>query len=1171
MKNELEMKMLFFCFFFLSKCVVAPKKIHINVGCFNGRQIKQYEPVIITIYPYQQETSSQSSYYYDFGDGSTQVTSGSYIQHIYKTSGQFNIRVVETDTNTNISSGGYIDTYAQTTIFVFPNERPFQFRFENNILNQDTYRSPMIEIPFGTSLWNLSIIDYTEDYFDSTITAILGTVDYEPEITTTNEDLHFTIQFNKTFNKYQVELTYIGTQLESFLIQVSLNFSLGPLLPSFTQFTVSTKIFEFPIKDSQKSIKNVKSIPYYGTGAVAMTENDNKLVITNLNFYMFSEMSDSVDDFCVSSNKLYYLKNDSIYSCDFINENPDFVNLNMFLNNSINFTGAKLFGSPHSAFRKSDEIDAPNQILAFTKNHLYRISDKAPSDRVLQHLTNISTNNLQTGLSKDITKTSLNDLSKNTDDIITDIPIDDYDEILFASAYLDQRVTIYVFKKGDEYFTVHIDDVIHNATKFKIPIENLYIAFLHDFTKNMIFINDKYIYVSSNLGVSVRIVYTLNNEIVNTYACSLHHDEVVVFTSEGKLVQISPELQIATVLCHIDVYTSIVFAYDLHDDLIAHINSDGSSQSQNLVIRIPVESLIDVISYSFPGSYPIFTLKEDKGDTLLFTILDGDQELPSYEFDFSHLSLFGKSEECRFITKSSECQIVAFDHILQQYQFGGIAQWSESNNTAKIQLNIEFFTMDMIGMTCSIPNLNLIFTISQIESSFSVRGELFRYNSDLSSSDFDFFRLFDLREKKVYIPDIPLIVDSHKYSGQQIMINNTNRFEFDSSMIGMSLYVNNEFYPILRVTDNNIAFIIHKKSHRPLKPGIYDKWSITWDDILSTHDLLKRKWSLRYALCDPVYHPDYYPIVSIFGHTTYTIDINISESTEINTKLVANEHFPSISTMNPYNASFSLETPTQDYSLSTFVLTLRDSSPKCKHTYIFGLSSKCTNDIRFLATFDSLSQIEIPFKNYRPPTKYGLKIATSPHIYNYDPTIKENDYKDRLKMSKDNFGPKQCINATTLEDCTCQEKLTREMDIYYTDCIQTAYKVSYGIPITSTFILQTFIGKSWITTSQDFIMTIEEINGRQDLCIGKKCEINSREMHSIESFFVTGTELYHFKFSVNVSGCMYTKYAVFWCDGNLLHKSYVYLIMSSVLLACILVIEIIYYSIKVQDKTRKND
>lgn len=118
-----------FFFFYLFYFFNAKKYLNINVGCLNGRRINQFEPILITVYPYNYNLSNTASnFYYDFGDGSNIVTDSLVVRHVYHSSGEFTLRVVRTDTETNISSDGSIDSYAQTTIYVFPHESPFMFQ-----------------------------------------------------------------------------------------------------------------------------------------------------------------------------------------------------------------------------------------------------------------------------------------------------------------------------------------------------------------------------------------------------------------------------------------------------------------------------------------------------------------------------------------------------------------------------------------------------------------------------------------------------------------------------------------------------------------------------------------------------------------------------------------------------------------------------------------------------------------------------------------------------------------------------------------------------------------------------------------------------------------------------------------------------------------------------------
>lgn len=1178
-----------FFFFYLFFFFNAKEYLNINVGCLNGRRINQFEPILITVYPYNYNLSNTTSnFYYDFGDGSNIVTDSLVVRHVYHSSGEFTLRVVRTDTETNISSDGSIDSYAQITIYVFPHESPFMLQLlsvdeinNDSNFNNINLNMHVIEIPLGKSIWYLKMIETTNLYYNdfmSSFNANLGRYNYTPTITTENEDLLHTIHYNQQLKCYEIEFNYIGTGMQSFTIRFEFNISIGSILPLSTEYIASTKIIKFSnqIRKGISEVKDIKPIPYFPSGAVALNDK-RQPIITNNNFYDWTVMNEVVNDTCVSSSRVYFLKNGILYYIE-LNSNETIRSIStskkivgIQITENDNF---KLFGSPRSSFRKAETIDAPNQILLFINTTLYRITG---SDE-----ENIANNFTKIDVGKDMTN------------------------ILFASAYLDSHVTVIIYEENKKFYRTKIDSLRNISDTQLLMIENLYLVFMHDFTKKMIFINDSYIFLSSDLGISLQIIYMFQDgEKVVKHASSLGYDEVVVYTSEGRLILIAPELGIATILLTFNIRETDnypVFIYNYDDSLMIHIN--------DLSLRIPTESLIRVLTYSLPGGDSSrLWLEKDYGTSLQFSILrhlnSGDDQsqsklnrndqnlhypsgyLPfdSSQYDLSHLSLYGSTEECRFISGSKRCEILAFDNVIKQIFAGGTVWTFPSNSSrAQMQINSTYFNYKMVGVIISIPTIKLIFVVDEILSSSAVVGfiSLVPDNFESITKDnprqFDFFRVIDIRETIEYNgSNTNLVVTDTTSEGQKIVlddINSNSQIYFNSSMVGMSLKINSEilnqedtYFPILRVVDIDTSYVIRKKNKNHfLKEGVFNNWEITWDPNINTDDYMRRSWSLRYSWCSSISDPSfYYPIYSTRAMNSCRFDLNVSDNSLINTRVVSNEQFSVISNVSPYNVSLSFSTPKDDYSLSSFVISARDSSPQCKHTFLLGISKMCSSNIRFIINFDDLQSMRLPKLNYRAPSEHGLMIATSPYVYNVNLRVHDYNYKNKLKISQGNFNPTECSSSS---------KDINDMDESATNCIRSAYKVRYGIPISIKFLLQEYRIINWESMENNYSVNVKEINGRKDLCIGKKCQVNEREMSFDDTIFVTGKELYHFKFTVNVTGCLYTKYAVFWCGQEILPKAYVFLTMTIVLFLGVAIIELIYYNVvfvsALRDKTNDN-
>ena len=58
-------------------------------------------------------------YYFDFGDGTNVISSEQVVSHVYTGFGTFSVRVVETDTPRNITSGATVSEFQEIVIYVY--------------------------------------------------------------------------------------------------------------------------------------------------------------------------------------------------------------------------------------------------------------------------------------------------------------------------------------------------------------------------------------------------------------------------------------------------------------------------------------------------------------------------------------------------------------------------------------------------------------------------------------------------------------------------------------------------------------------------------------------------------------------------------------------------------------------------------------------------------------------------------------------------------------------------------------------------------------------------------------------------------------------------------------------------------------------------------------------
>ncbi|XP_070550232.1 cation channel sperm-associated auxiliary subunit beta-like [Ptychodera flava] len=115
--------------------------------------------------------------------------------------------------------------------------------------------------------------------------------------------------------------------------------------------------------------------------------------------------------------------------------------------------------------------------------------------------------------------------------------------------------------------------------------------------------------------------------------------------------------------------------------------------------------------------------------------------------------------------------------------------------------------------------------------------------------------------------------------------------------------------------------------------------------------------------------------------------------------------------------------------------------------------------------------------NYRPPSKYGIAIPMSPHVYNVDPS--KPIPRNMFQVSQESWRFKQCAGKQSQDECNCTDMMRYSNLAKYSDCKQRVYRVrqaSGKLPLK--FFLHT--DEMEVLMTSPYVITLEEVNGRED-------------------------------------------------------------------------------------------
>lgn len=247
------------------------------------------------------------------------------------------------------------------------------------------------------------------------------------------------------------------------------------------------------------------------------------------------------------------------------------------------------------------------------------------------------------------------------------------------------------------------------------------------------------------------------------------------------------------------------------------------------------------------------------------------------------------------------------------------------------------------------------------------------------------------------------------------------------------------------------------------------------------------------------------------------------------------------------HAAYNLSLRRSDHEgAATLTVTTDSCGMRCQGGVLYSsVEARCppTKAVRFDYDIDDASflagsalqpdgtpLLELLPVNYRPPSRLGRAIPLCDSIYNADPTQPKYFNTDARSQATGRF--KQCLHATSVAACGCQDWMRLSQSQNYSDCIRYVYRVYYpdGFSIPLAFWED---GERQADTTDTF--TVHEENDRTDWCISGLGDCTDRSvvestvmgLDSVITF--SGAELYHFRITLNsTSFCSFTTEAVIW-------------------------------------------
>ena len=1095
-----------------------------------GRRIEQYHPVYFDLRPFPQSEVyplEPRRYYFDFGDGTNVISSEQVVSHVYTGFGTFSVRVVETDTPRNITSGATVSEFQEIVIYVYPSEYPLSFEFANNETGQNSSVSPFLVLDTGVSVWELTLIDYSNRALDSVLTRMLKTIGHGMSLSTTDSNVQLEWYFDEASGKYLVEIRYLSTKAASFDITVTTDSSMGIVRRAYTKFSFSAFIgMKFAKVSEVRNLTKTARVPHCVDSLVGIDDSGNLLFSANC-FYDFSELGPTnVADVAASTTAMYYVTDGKLYGRSLMNMGTEKLILE---------EAGTLFSAPPSNFLNPENEETGENspydtggvvIFVTSKNDVY----------ILENLV----------------------ATRITDQVRKALP--DYDQstnVLLATCYLDYRVIYMVTYKNRAIKALILDlngrkasQVIQTASDCDEPA----FVFQHDLTKQTFYCFDGYVSVAEEPRSTLVTLMNIPEQLAG-YACSIARDGVVLWTENGTVLLIAPEFQMSTTLVTL-TDTTFTLLYDSTDQLILHVGWPYAWST-----CIPMDSILRLMTLDdFNGS--VLCVTSDQGETLSFGLCSPTTySIVSEDLDLGHYALYGDGPECSFGSSGSECHIVNFGRVIKTYSstltFSG-------TSLEVVDGDFPGFTKDMVGIEISLLDIGVLVFVVGVETDNPKKATVVKVSGAATDGTVHAVRIFDLRDLNKVSSSQEITFGAVSENGQSATIAPNNDFIFSPAMTGQSIEAERYKLVIIAVLDkwNILTAPSVGEAAIPAKDEKLQGFSIFYDPEHSlVSPILTRPWSLQYQDCVDVNGPDLMNIISVRNEQgLVTHSFNISASTKFAVRTLSNDDVSISVASTPYNATFTIDFGSLSFGMTQFVATIPDYSPKCQHLFAFGLTKYCSAGQQFTVIVSAPTE-PIPYINYRPPSvAYGLLVSVSERVYNVSPEQWDtvSHLKDRLKMSQGIAKLNACEGAKTIDECKCTAASDILQNPNESNCIRTARSIRMGSKLTIDYMLEEFIVDHWEQVDVAKYITIEEVNNRTDFCANSDCSSGVFNIASGDSITLVGPELYHFKFTAQSGNCVQTSYLVVWATATNLKRPIFYMTAGAFYILFVLILEAIF-------------